>query len=302
MAISKSFLTGLVATAVTATLLLTACGGAKDGASASSGNTPNASIGVLSVAGSNELGGSLLLTPDPGGTTAKGSLIQTSGSAVPLSGTYSGIGFNVSGGGYTIVAAAGTGGLSGTGIAPGGQAATISAPPAPTVTAPPPADPSGTYKGTFRIETGMQFKNTRADGTSIVNCTYTAVVVGTLTMEVHNNGGGQVRAHLTVDSLDTYTPATCPWTQVDTVSMWSGLDFQGPATSLQFGRVQAGPGGSDKKGWVTRVDAFSGAISGNSIVGTAWRSFNFTTPVGTSGETHVEAFPMSGVIVTLTKQ
>jgi hypothetical protein len=228
---------------------------------------------------------------------------MTSGSVVPLSGTYSSNGFNVAGGGYAIVAAVGSGGLTGTGTTPGGQQATVSAPTAPPVSAPPPADPSGTYKGTFRIETIGEFKNTLPNGTVSLDCTFNAVITGTLTMEVHNNGSGQIRAHLTADSLDTYTNATCPGTWVNTVSMpGSGLDFQGPATSLQFGRVIVGQGGTTVKGPVTRAEAFSGPISGNLIVGTVWRSFYFTALNPNTGETHVESYPMSGTTVTLTRQ
>lgn len=307
MTTATIFQTHRVQALVMATILLTACGGAGGG---SAGNTPdpasvspNAYLGVLSVAGSSDLGGTLLLSPVQGTTAATGTLVTSTGSPVALSGTYGGSGFNVAGGGYAIVAAVGGGGLTGTGTAPGGQQATVSAPPGPTVSAPPPADPSGTYKGTFRIETIGLFKNTLANGNVSINCTNSVVIAGSLTMDVQNKGGGQISAHLVAATVDTTTPATCPGTQVGSVSIpFSGLDFQGSATGLQLGRVNSGPGGSDGKGFITRIEAFSGAISGTSIVGTVWRSFNFTTPIGTSGETHVEGYPMSSVAVTLTRQ
>ena len=78
----------------------------------------------------------------------------------------------------------------------------------------------------------------------------------------------------------------------------SGLDFTGSATNLQLGRVNSGPSGA---GTVIRGEAFSGAISGSTIVGTVSRSFNFTTSTSNPGEIHVESYPNSGASVTLTR-
>jgi hypothetical protein len=291
--------------AVLTTLLLAACGGGGDGGGSDDSFTgsPNGYLGILSVAGGTELGGTLLLTPVAGGTTASGSLITVAGGAVPLAGSYSGNGFTLTGGGYAIAATAGSGGLTGTGTAPGGLQATLSVPAAPPTTAPPPADPSGTYKGSFRIDTVLRFRNTLANGTVTVDCTNIVVITGSLTMEIQNKGGGQVLAHLIAATVETTTPGTCLGSQTNTLAIpFSGLDFQGTGASLQLGRVNSGPGGGDGRGTITRLEAFSGAISGNTIVGTVWRSFNFTTPVFNAGETHVESFPMSGATVILTRQ
>lgn len=83
--------------------------------------------------------------------------------------------------------------------------------------------------------------------------------------------------------------------------MTSGLDFQGPVTNLQAGRIETGVGGNGL-GTITRTQGFSGVVSGNTILGTVSRSFNFTTPIATNpGETHFEGYPVSSASVTLTR-
>lgn len=290
---------------------------------------PNTYLGTLNVAGTADLGGVIQLKASQSSlamhrssaekllsrlvalvepslqaqsVSATGSLITNSGSVVLLTGTFAANVFSMTGGGYAISATVGGGGsVSGTGTAPGGQPVVVNAPTPPPATTPPPADPSGTYTAPFRIDAVQIFKNTFANGNVNTNCTFNVAIAGTLTIDVTNKGSGQVRAHLAASWVETTTPRSCPF-QGSTLSLTSGLDFQGAATNLQFGRINSGPGGSNNAGTVTRAETFSGAISGSSIVGTVSRSFNFTTTTTNPGETHVSSYPNTGSSVTLTRK
>jgi hypothetical protein len=233
------------------------------------------------------------------GVPAAGTLVTTGGSVVPLSGTYGGGVFTVSGGGYAIVASVSGGSITGSGTAPGGLAAVVNAPAPAATAAPPPADPSGTYTGPFRIDAVQTFRNTLSNGTVTVNCRFNIAITGTLVIDVQNKGNGQVQAHLATTGQESETSRTCSFPPgAGGISGSAGYDFQGSATNLQFGRAGSGPAGS---GTVARVESFSGAIGAGEIVGTISRSFNFTGTTSTPGETHVEGYPTSSASVRLTR-
>lgn len=322
---------------LSAAMLTTACSKSGSPSSPSSStpstpsagsSTPNTYVGSLSVGGGSDLGGSLQLTASSGllsasnadrarpglarviawlepglhaqsGVPATGMLVTSSGSVVPLSGTYASSVFTVSGGGYSIVASVSGGSITGTGTAPGGLAAVVNAPAPAATAAPPPADPSGTYTGPFRIDAGATFKNTLANGTVTVNCRINIAITGTLVIDVENKGNGQVYAHLKTTGQESETSRTCSFgAGGGGTSGSAGYDFQGSATNLQFGRVSSGTSGS---GTIARTESFSGAIGVGEIVGTISRSFNFTSPTSTPGETHVEGYPTSSASVRLTR-
>ena len=201
------------------------------------------------------------------------------------------------GAGGTRPAAGGS--ITGTGTAPGGLAAVVNAPAPAATTAPPPADPSGTYTGTFRIDTVQTFKNTYANGNVNTNCRFNIAITGTLVIDVENKGNGQVYAHLKTTGQESETSRTCSFPSgVGAIVGPAGYDFQGSATNLQFGRAGSGAVGL---GTVSRAESFSGAIGVGEIVGMISRSFNFTTATAVPGETHVEGYPTSSASVRLTR-
>ena len=312
----------------------TACGKSTSTPTSPTTTTATASpityLGNLSVSGAANLGGSLQLTASQSATAARiadgrrgvlsrihawveptlhaqarvaatGMLITTGGAAVPLSGTFSAGVFSMAGGGYGLTATVSGGGISGSGTAPGGLPTVVSAQAPPPPAVPPPSDPSGTYRGSFRIDTVLVFRNTFPSG-GVSQCTFNLAIIGTLTMDLQNLGSGQVKGHLAANWQETEVSRTCSFAFTGVGVMTSGIDFQGPVTNLQVGRVESGTGGGDGRGTITRTQGFSGVVSGNTILGTVSRSFNFTTPIATNpGETHVEGYPVSSVSVTLTR-
>lgn len=228
-------------------------------------------------------------------TPVSGVLMTNAGEVVPLAGTLSGGSVTVSGGGYSINAAAGaSGGLVGTGTAPGGLAAAVTAPPIPPVTAPAPADPSGTYTGTFQMTTTLRHRNTAPSGQVVAACNVPVVISGTATLDIERLSNGQLESHLETQwSEIAQGTGTCPAGYTYSMNFFSGLDFIGSAGSLITGRVLT-------SGGVTRTEAFTGAVSGNTVVGTIFRSFQYTVPV--TGAIHVEGFPNVSAAMTLTRQ
>lgn len=330
----------LVACTTLAPMLAASCGGGSSttvpSSSSSTSTMPTAAaavpttyLGALSVAGGSDLGGTLQLKASQGllaevdtqrarpslaqlagwlvpallaqsGVSATGTLVTTGGSVVPLTGTYSTNTFNVSGGGYTISATVSGGNIAGTGTAPGGLSAVVSAPAPPAAPTPAPADPSGTYRASVRIDAVEIFRNTFASGSVNTNCTFNLAITGNLTIDVQNAGNGQVGAHLTSTWQEAETSRTCAFGfTAPGILTARALDFQGSATNIQMGAAESGPSG---QGTVVRTQGFSGAIGTGQIVGTISRSFNFTTSTSNPGEVHVEAYPTSSTTVTLTRQ
>lgn len=228
-------------------------------------------------------------------TPVSGVLMTNAGDVVPLTGTVTGSSVTVNGGGYSVSAVAGaSGGLVGTGTAPGGLTAAVTAPPTPPVTVPAPADPTGTYTGTFQMTTTLKHRNTNPSGQVIAACQVPVVIAGTATLHLNRRSDGQLESHLETRWTElSQGNGTCPAGYSYSQNEFSGLDFIGSAGSLMAGRVLTGGG-------VTRTEAFTGAVSGNTVVGTIFRSFHFTVPV--TGAVHVEGFPSVSTAITLTRQ
>jgi hypothetical protein len=165
-------------------------------------------------------------------------------------------------------------------------------------TSPTPGDLSGTYRGSFRIDTVTEFRNTSANGTVTLRCTFNIALVGTLVIDVENRSGGQVSAHLAANWSESEVSRTCPFASGTALQLSSGLDFQGPPAALLFNRSLSGPGGGSLT--VTRTEGFTGAISGGTITGSISRSFSATGPIP-NAEQHFSGYPVSSVAVTLTR-
>lgn len=286
-------------------------------------------VGVLSVPGADSLGGVFHLTtvvstasaaaPSEVGTAfarvldwvvpplwaqatsgaVTGTLTTNGGIAVPLSGTYSGSSFNVTGSGYEITAnATSTGALSGTGTAPGGATATVQ-PISVPVTAPPPSNPTGTYKGTFEMFTVLKSRNVDLNGQPKGACQLPLRVAGDLTMHVSAIGGDQVEGHLDVNWREHSSGiGTCPAFFTHNHTDYFGIDFGGTSTMLNPVRSDTYAAGPTNSGTLVRSVGFTGAVSGNTVVGTLFITMNFQTPV--SDGTHYESFsPIPTVTVTL---
>jgi len=162
-------------------------------------------------------------------------------------------------------------------------------------TSPTGGDPSGTYRGSFRIDTVQTFRNTSANGTVTTDCTYNIAVVGTLVIDVENRSGGQVSAHLAASWSESEVSRTCPFASGTALQLSSGIDFQGAPAALLFNRSLSGPNGSLT---VTRAEGFTGAISAGTITGSISRSFSATGPIS-NGQQHFSGYPVSSVAVTL---
>ena len=257
----------------------------------------------------------LLAWVEPGlaaqGSTATGLLVTSNGDVISLTGTFSGDTFSVSGFGYTIVAtvtstSTGTS-ISGTATLPGGGTAAVTAPPPLPVTGPPPADPLGTYTGTFRIDTAATQVNRKAsDDTIVLNCSFNIVVNGQLSLRIFNvTGSGLVQSELTSSWTESGTSSMCPnvpWSNSSVPSRIAG--FEGPASTLVYGRVDQFPSDTGQ-GTATRAESFVGAVSANTVVMKISRSFKFVNQLNTTQNGLVNAvqqYPTVSVTVTLTKQ
>ena len=254
-------------------------------------------------------------------STASGFLVTSNSDVISLSGTFSGGTFNVSGGGYTIVAAVtntstGTS-ISGTATVPGGGSAAVTPPPPLPVTSPPAANPVGTYSGTFHIETTMSYDNRRVSDNSLeLNCIFGVTTDGTLSLRLFNVlPSGLVQSELTTQWSESRRPLSCrlgtvalsaipPSVSSENVSPAAGvIGFEGSASSLVYGRVTQGPNNGGQ-GLITEVESYVGAVSGTTVVMSVSRSHKFVNQFtsSTSGPiTSVLAYPMVRVTTTLTK-
>lgn len=255
-------------------------------------------------------------------STATGLLVTSDGVVVTLSGTFNNGTFNVSGGGYTIVAAVtststGTS-ISGTATVPGGGTAAVTPPAMLPGTSPAPANPAGTYSGTFHIETTASYVNRRVSDNSLeLNCTFSVTVDGNLKVTIPGvPPSGLVQAQLDSTWTETQVPVSCrlgdvllaavpPSVLPSTVSPGPGVAyFEGSASSLVFGHADRGPN-QNGQGTITRVENYVGAFSGSTVVMRVSRSFQFVNQFTstTSGPlTHVSGYPTVSALTTLTKQ
>ena len=256
-------------------------------------------------------------------STATGLLVTSSGEVISLTGTFSGGTFNVSGFGYSIVAtvtstSTGTS-ISGTATLPGGGTTTVAPPPPLPVTGPPPANPVGTYAGTFHIQTTMSMENRRVSDSSLeLNCTFSVTIDGTLSLRLFNVlENGMTQSELTSGYTENRVPVSCKLGNVQLaavppsvssenasppgVGVWG---FEGPASSLTFGWVSQGSNNAGQ-GVITDVASFVGAVSGSTVVMSVSRSHKFVnafTSVTSGPITSVFVYPTVSVTTTLTKQ
>jgi len=130
-------------------------------------------------------------------------------------------------------------------------------------------------------------------------CTVDIAITGALKLVVTNTGAGQINGDLESDWTEKPGATTCGF-GFATVSQKTGLDYDGPPTHLQFGRTESGLDGSET---VTRVQGFSGVISGNTIIGTMSRSLSVIGKnQNGAGPANVSTgWPTATTSVTLTK-
>jgi len=250
------------------------------------------------------------------GSTASGLLFTSNGDVIPLTGTFSNGSFNVSGSGFTIVAAVANTSISGTVTGPG-VSAPVLPPPAPPVTTPPPANPVGTYTGTFHIETTMTFVNRRVSDNSLeLNCTFAVTTNGSLSLRLFNVlANGNTQSELTVSYSEGRIPTSCkngdvklstvpPSVSSESVNpTWAPIGFEGPASSLFYGHSTRLPNGAGQ-GLITEAETFSGAVSGSTVVMNVTRSHQFVNQLATNTSglvNSVYVFPPVTVTTTLTK-
>jgi hypothetical protein len=250
-------------------------------------------------------------------SSATGILVTSDGQVIPLTGTFSGGTFNVTGAGFTIVASVTTTSTSttitGTVTVPGGASVPLTTPAPIPVTGPPPADPRGTYTGTYRIVTTGTAVNRRVSDNSVEqNCIYNVVIDGTLSLRLFNVlSNGLTQSELTVNSTETGTGSVSPTCGPGTASSWGAnlalsgtFGFEGPPTSLLYGYVNRSAGGGSGQGTVTRAESFLGAVSGSTVIIKVARSFQFVNSFTSSISgpiNSVMGYPTVAVTVTLTK-
>lgn len=262
----------------------------------------SASTYLASVAFSDTTSGLLTLTSS-GSAAASGSLLPPSGDLVALEGTFADGAFDVSGGGYSFTATVGNTGISGMGTAPGGEAATVAPIPLPPGSAPPGSITRGVYRGSFTATTVFSARQTSPSGAVVGACNLSFVLNGTLELEVEEVQGSDVSTHLDLRWTETGTAGVGPGGTTPACGQGTGssqaigLDFDGPAGRLQYMRMQTGRSGS---GSVTRTQGFSGAPSGNAIVGTVILAYKGTVPIPQG--TNTETYPVTRVTVTLTRR
>jgi hypothetical protein len=248
-------------------------------------------------------------------SSATGLLVTSSGTMVPLSGTYSNGTFNVSGAGYTIVAQVastptGTS-ISGTATVPGGGSVPVTAPAPLPVTGPPPANPVGTYVGTYQIVTTGSLINRRISDNNVEqNCVFNVVINGSLSLRLFNVlPNGLTQSELTSSWTESATANVSPTCGVGPANSWGTISpgsgiagFEGPATSLVYGHAGSIAMG---QGTNTRAEAYLGTVSGDTVVMKVSRSFQFAssfTSVTAGPITSVMGYPTASVTTTLTKQ
>jgi hypothetical protein len=235
-------------------------------------------------------------------STASGIFIGESGQVATLAGSFSGNTFSVSGGGYSVTATVTGTSLTGSASLPGGQSATVTASPPVSAPNPPPAVATGFYDGSYQIVADATYRNTLpSDGSLLIQCTYQAVAVGNLTLQITNRSNGDVDAELSYSWTESEGARTCPFVVIASpISPGPGvMHYQGPPTTLTFGRVDQGPNGT---GTVVRSETFVGAVSGNTVVGRVSRSFQFTNSIASPPRNHLSWYPAASTNVVLVKR
>lgn len=260
-------------------------------------------VGVLSVAGAEDLGGMFqVATPNRTSTQLSGVLVTNGGGVVTLTGTVNGSSLALVGGAYTITASASGGTmLAGTGTAPGGFAAVVSAPVLPPTTTPAPSNPTGTYTGSFMMSGTLNHRNTNTAGQVTATCSVPLRFTGTLELHLHRTSDGMLDSHVDVRWTEaSQSSGNCPPNYSYSQTDYYGIDFVGTASSLVATRADIRGNATDATGRLSRSISFIGAVSGSTVVGSVGIGFNFTVPI--TGGTHVEWIPTATTTVTLTKK
>jgi hypothetical protein len=233
--------------------------------------------------------------------TATGTLVTATAKVIQLTGTYANGVFNVTGGGYTITATlTGNAAINGTGTAPGDLPAGLVATPPPQAPQPVPANPAGTYTGSFHIDTVQNYSVTHPNqSVPYFACTVNIAITGTLKLILTSTGNGNVDGDLSSNWTETPGATTCNF-GFAAISRNTGFDYSGPPTNLQFGLAETGVDGPDH---LTRVQGFLGVVSGNTVIGIVSRSFYSTgkNQVGAGPDDVVQGWPTVTTSVTLTK-
>jgi len=323
----RSIFMALLAVFVATVVLAPGCH--NPAAPAGSSNGTNTYLAVLTVSAASNLGGAIQLSVPrtavhvlrrdkntiltralalvapivhaQAGATVTGTLVTNIGKVIELTGTYSGGVFSMTGGGYTITATlTGDAAINGTGTAPGDLPAGLVATPPPAAPQPVPANPAGTYNGSFHIDTVQNYSVTHPNqSVPYFTCTVNKAITGTLKLVVTNTTNGHVNGDLSSNWTETPGTTTCGF-GFASVSRNTGFDYDGPPTNLQFGLAETGQDGPDH---LTRVQGFSGVVSGNTVIGVVSRSFYSTgkNQVGAGPDDVVQGWPTATTAVTLTK-
>lgn len=181
--------------------------------------------------------------------------------------------------------AAGGGGLSGTTLAVVGGVAAGGALVATQV-----GGGEATYAGPFQI--GTVLTRLGSGNTSQVICSAPVDIVGTLRIEDRGGGNGHLFADWTERSSGG---GNCALSQADRVDNDISLDTPG---NIQYTRSFSVP---VQTGSVTRVLSFSGALRGDTILGTWTMSWGARTTPAANGAFITDAYPPTGASVTLKK-
>jgi hypothetical protein len=184
-------------------------------------------------------------------------------------------------------------------------------PTAPPASQPAPANPSGTYAGTFQIVTiGTQVNRRLSDNGIALSCTFDVVINGTLSLRIFNVlTNGMVQSELTSSWTETGAarPATtCPMNASwGTIAPPAGVaGFEGPPSAIVVARADRTTG-SNGISTLTRAESFVGAVSGDTVVMQVSRSFEFANQLNTAINglvSSVLGYPTASVATTLVKQ
>jgi hypothetical protein len=164
----------------------------------------------------------------------------------------------------------------------------------------------------------MTMANRRISDNSLeLNCIFDVTTEGTLSLRIFNVlSNGMVQSELTSSWSEARRPASCklgdvklaavpPSVFAESISPSAGVaGFEGPASSLVYGRVLQGPN-NNGQGVITDVEGYVGAVSGSTVVMTVSRSHQFVnsfTSVTAGPINSVMVFPTASVTTILTKQ
>jgi hypothetical protein len=145
-----------------------------------------------------------------------------------------------------------------------------------------------TYKGPFRIEA---VETSNSDPNQAL-CTSTLATVGTLTLDLQEQGDGSVKGELQSEWNTTEIARTCRNPKGPIPGDHRGSDVTGTTGNLQV-----------VDGFGSFTLSFAGALSGSVINGTWTMGYTYTClPPGPNGQAYCAGTPATGAPVTLQKQ